>query len=70
MMTPSSAAFDCQTCGACCSYSDEWPRFSLEEEAQLELIPEALVAADLGGMRCVGPAGDAEEGADQGATPY
>ncbi|RWK93164.1 MAG: YkgJ family cysteine cluster protein, partial [Mesorhizobium sp.] len=20
--------FDCQSCGACCSYSSEWPRFS------------------------------------------
>ena len=73
MMTPSSVAFDCQTCGACCSYSDEWPRFSLEEDAQLELIPEALVAADLGGMRCVGgrcSALDGEVGAATTCTIY
>ena len=67
-MTPSSVAFDCQTCGACCSYSDEWPRFSLEEEAQLELIPEVLVAVDLGGMRCVGGRCSALDGKVGAAT--
>ncbi|QKC84522.1 YkgJ family cysteine cluster protein [Mesorhizobium sp. NZP2077] len=46
--------FDCQSCGACCSYSAEWPRFSTEDEAQLERIPEKYVAADLSGMRCDG----------------
>lgn len=48
------AAFDCQSCGACCSYSAEWPRFSTEEDAQLDSIPDAYVAADLSGMRCEG----------------
>ena len=51
-MTALSDTFDCQTCGACCSFSDAWPRFSLEEDAQLDLIPEGFVADDLGGMRC------------------
>ena len=51
-MTIPAPAFDCQTCGACCSFSNEWPRFSLEDDAQLDQIPEALVAADLSGMRC------------------
>ncbi|WP_411962679.1 YkgJ family cysteine cluster protein [Mesorhizobium sp. ES1-1] len=46
--------FDCQSCGACCSYSPEWPRFSTEDDAQLDLIPEKYVAADLSGMRCDG----------------
>ncbi len=46
--------FDCQTCGACCSYSAAWPRFTLEEESQLARIPETLVAADGSGMRCEG----------------
>jgi Fe-S-cluster containining protein len=49
-----SDTFDCQSCGACCSYSSEWPRFSTEEDAQLDLIPEKFVAADLSGMRCDG----------------
>ncbi|TPK05891.1 YkgJ family cysteine cluster protein [Mesorhizobium sp. B2-5-7] len=46
--------FDCQSCGACCSYSAEWPRFSTEDDAQLDRIPEKYVAADLSGMRCDG----------------
>ncbi|WP_430691664.1 YkgJ family cysteine cluster protein [Mesorhizobium captivum] len=49
-----SAAFDCQSCGACCAYSADWPRFSTEEDAELDRIPEALVAADQSGMRCEG----------------
>jgi Fe-S-cluster containining protein len=44
----------CRTCGACCSYSNEWPRFSLESEARLALIPRDLVAEDEHGMRCTG----------------
>jgi Fe-S-cluster containining protein len=46
--------FDCQSCGACCSYSAEWPRFSTEDDAQLDRIPQKHVAADESGMRCDG----------------
>jgi Fe-S-cluster containining protein len=46
--------FDCQSCGACCSYSAEWPRFSTEDDAQLDRIPEEYIAANLSGMRCEG----------------
>ena len=46
--------FDCQSCGACCSYSAEWPRFSTEDDAQLDRIPEKYIALDLSGMRCEG----------------
>jgi hypothetical protein len=42
----------CRSCGACCSYSAEWPRFSLESDAQLARIPAALIADSQGGMRC------------------
>ncbi|WP_250889051.1 YkgJ family cysteine cluster protein [Mesorhizobium sp. dw_380] len=49
-----TSPFDCQSCGACCSYSAEWPRFSTEDDAQLDRIPEKYVAADLSGMRCEG----------------
>ena len=49
-----SVAFDCQSCGACCAYSADWPRFSTEEDAQLDRIPEKFVSADLSGMRCEG----------------
>jgi Fe-S-cluster containining protein len=48
----SSAA--CQSCGACCSFSAEWPRFSLESEADISWIPRALVDDARGRMRCNG----------------
>ena len=44
----------CQTCGACCSYSSNWPRFTTEDDAALDLIPEKFVNAGLSGMRCDG----------------
>jgi Fe-S-cluster containining protein len=44
----------CQACGACCSYSQNWPRFSTEMDAALELIPEHLVNQTKSGMRCIG----------------
>jgi hypothetical protein len=42
----------CQPCGACCGYSQNWPRFSTEEDEALALIPEAYVNARQSGMRC------------------
>lgn len=44
----------CQTCGACCAFSRDWPRFTLESEADLDRIPPELVADDLRGMRWSG----------------
>ncbi len=44
----------CQSCGACCGYSANWPRFTIEDDAALALIPEALVNDRLSGMRCDG----------------
>ena len=44
----------CRTCGACCSFSADWPRFSLESEARLDRIPRELVGDGKGGMRCIG----------------
>ena len=44
----------CQACGACCSYSSNWPRFTTEDDAALDLIPEKFVNAGLSGMRCDG----------------
>lgn len=44
----------CQTCGACCAYSREWPRFSLEDEAELARIPPDLADDHRGRMRCLG----------------
>ncbi len=42
----------CLSCGACCAYSENWPRFSTEEDAALELIPRQLVNRRGSGMRC------------------
>jgi Fe-S-cluster containining protein len=47
-------AFDCQTCGACCSYASDWPRFTLEDDAAIACIPPALVAEHGSGMKCSG----------------
>jgi Fe-S-cluster containining protein len=44
----------CRSCGACCSYSADWPRFSLESEADLARIPPELIDEGQGGMRCDG----------------
>lgn len=44
----------CQACGACCSYSAEWPIFTTEDESELDLIPAHLVSSDLRGMACSG----------------
>ena len=44
----------CQSCGACCAYSADWPRFSLESDAALARIPEALIDDSQGKMRCEG----------------
>jgi uncharacterized protein len=44
----------CVSCGACCAYSENWPRFSTEDDAALELIPAVLVNTRQSGMRCEG----------------
>ncbi len=44
----------CNACGACCAYSAEWPRFSLESEEALAAIPAAYVDDAHGRMRCEG----------------
>jgi len=48
------SSYDCQACGACCSYSADWPRFTMEDDEALEKIPERFVARDQRGMRCEG----------------
>lgn len=44
----------CRACGACCSYSREWPRFGLEDDVDLDRIPPAFVDDVHGRMRCHG----------------
>jgi Fe-S-cluster containining protein len=48
------AGLACRACGACCAYSAEWPRFSLEDDATLARIPDRYVHPDHNGMRCIG----------------
>lgn len=50
----STAENPCQGCGACCAYSANWPRFTVEEDAALDLIPSEYVNARQSGMRCEG----------------
>ena len=58
MTTLSSIASDadnpCQSCGACCAYSRNWPRFSTEDDAALDRIPEQFVNERQSGMKCDG----------------
>jgi Fe-S-cluster containining protein len=44
----------CQSCGACCFYSEKWPRFTTEDDAALDLIPLEYVNEWQSGMRCDG----------------
>lgn len=44
----------CQSCGACCGYSANWPRFSIESDEELDKIPPAFVNERQSGMRCDG----------------
>ena len=46
--------FDCLTCGACCAYSSEWPRFTLETDEEIARIPEGFINAAQSGMSCNG----------------
>src|SRR3954447_3014927 len=48
------AVSPCQACRACCAYSRDWPRFTIEDDATLELIPAKFVNDRLSGMRCDG----------------
>jgi Fe-S-cluster containining protein len=46
--------FDCLKCGACCAYSAIWPIFTLEDDAELSLIPDGFVDVERSKMRCNG----------------
>jgi uncharacterized protein len=53
---------DCRGCGACCAFSAEWPRFSLEDEAAIARIPVHYLDETHGRMRCHGDRCAALEG--------
>ena len=48
-----SAASPCQSCGACCAYSRDWPRFTVESDDEIAAIPRYLLDDDGSGMRWV-----------------
>lgn len=53
----------CTSCGACCAYSEEWPRFSTEPDSVLDRIPAELVDPSLSRMawkngRCAALSGE------------
>jgi Fe-S-cluster containining protein len=53
--------FDCQTCGACCSYSADWPRLTTDGDRGPG-GPPAELRTDDGYVRCTGDRCDALEG--------
>ncbi len=44
----------CQSCGACCATSRDWPRFTLEDDAALARIPEKFVDPSGARIACTG----------------
>lgn len=44
----------CTSCGACCAYSSDWPRFTLESDEEIDLIPPQFVNERQSGMRFEG----------------
>ena len=68
-LPPSSTeANPCLACGACCSFSSTWPRFTTDSDEDIAVIPRAFVAADDGGMHCVGDRCSALDGTVGSAT--
>lgn len=62
MTAPAVGSDPCRSCGACCGYAADWPRFTLEDEAAIARIPAAYVDAGGAGMRCRGARCAALEG--------
>ena len=58
MQTKSKSSPDavsvCQSCGACCAYARDWPRFTIEDDDDIARLPPHLVAPDGSGMRWTG----------------
>ena len=52
--SPSPEPSPCRTCGACCAFSRDWPRFTTESEAALAQIPWRFVDRSGAGMQCTG----------------
>jgi Fe-S-cluster containining protein len=61
MMQPQDAPV-CRTCGACCATSRGWPRFTTEDDSELERIPRVFADHARGRMKCDGDRCSALEG--------
>jgi Fe-S-cluster containining protein len=44
----------CQSCGACCAFSADWPRFWTDTDEAIARIPANLVTDDQSAMACDG----------------
>jgi Fe-S-cluster containining protein len=44
----------CKSCGACCDYSADWPRFWTDSDEDIARLPANLVAEDGNAMACDG----------------
>jgi hypothetical protein len=64
---PAADVSICQSCGACCAFSRDWPRFTLETDAEIARIPPAYVDGGEARMRCEGERCSALQG-DVGAV--
>ncbi len=51
-LTAGFGVIDCQTCGACCAYSHDWPE--LGDDPDGDGIPIELIDCDTGRMKCDG----------------
>jgi Fe-S-cluster containining protein len=51
---PDALADPCRGCGACCSFSAQWPAFTTDSDADIAAIPLAYVNAANTGMHCEG----------------
>ncbi|WP_437377886.1 YkgJ family cysteine cluster protein [Inquilinus limosus] len=62
MAPAEAAALDCRSCGACCAFSRDWPRFWTESPAEIERVPRRYRDAASAAMRCDGDRCSALEG--------
>jgi Fe-S-cluster containining protein len=51
---PAIASSICQSCGACCAYSRDWPRFTTESDAEIGRIADTYIRDDSVGLSCDG----------------
>jgi len=54
VVSTSTDASICRSCGACCAFSRDWPRFTTETDAEIDCIAGTFVDDGLDRMRCDG----------------